>query len=71
MKTLKEDKKLTLYRNMRSKKIKLGKKLEYIPENVGVDFKLEIDSDGKLHFPVLILYDEHMTTDFVQDWRED
>jgi len=23
-----------------------------------------------LHFPVLLLYDEHMTTDFIQDWPE-
>lgn len=24
-----------------------------------------------LHFPVLLLYDEFMQTDFIQDWVED
>ena len=56
---------------MREKKIKVGNKLNYIPDNVGVDFAITIDSEGLLHFPVLILYDEFMATDFVQDWRED
>lgn len=56
---------------MRSKKIKVGAKLNYIPDNVGVDFEITIDNEGKLHFPVLILYDEYQTTDFIQDWRED
>lgn len=23
-----------------------------------------------LHFPVLLLYDEYMQTDFIQDWEE-
>lgn len=56
---------------MREKKVKVGNKLNYIPDNVGVDFAITIDSNGKLHFPVLLLYDEHMTTDFIQDWQED
>ena len=71
MENLKQDKKLEIYRNMRGKQIKVGKKLNYIPDNVGVDFKIEVDKEDRLHFPVLILYDEFMATDFVQDWRED
>lgn len=67
----KEDEKIKLYRNMRGKGIKVGKKLPYIPDNVGVDFKITIDENDMLHFPVLILYDEFMVTDFIQDWRED
>ena len=66
--TLAENKKLKVYRNMRSKKVKVGNKLNYIPDNVGVDFKIYVDEDEKLHFPVLILYDEYMATDFIQDW---
>ena len=69
--TLNENKKLKVYRNMRSKKVKVGNKLNYIPDNVGVDFKIYVDEDDKLHFPVLLLYDEYMATDFVQDWQED
>mmetsp|Transcript_24414 Transcript_24414/g.33325 ORF Transcript_24414/g.33325 Transcript_24414/m.33325 type:complete len:216 (+) Transcript_24414:299-946(+) len=57
------DKKLELYSNMRSKKIKIGKKVHYLPEIV--DVTINIDKNGKLHFPVLILYDEYMATDFI------
>ena len=32
---------------------------------------IKVDSKGKLHFPVLIIYDEFMVTDFIQDWPED
>lgn len=32
---------------------------------------ITVDSKGKLHFPVLLLYDEFMATDFIQDWPED
>ena len=54
---------------MREKKIKLGKRIHYLPEIVEVN--IELDSSGKLHFPVLILYDEFMASDFIQDFRED
>lgn len=30
-----------------------------------------MDKRGKLHFPVLILYEEFMVTDFIQDFIED
>jgi hypothetical protein len=60
---LAKDKKLAVYRNMRSKKIKIGKKVHFLPEIVEVS--ITEDSKSKLHFPVLILYDEFMATDFV------
>lgn len=40
-----------------------------MPETVEMNIK--VDSKGKLHFPVLIIYDEFMVTDFIQDWPED
>jgi Cns1/TTC4 Wheel domain len=54
---------------LRNKKIKLGKRVHHLPEIV--DVAITEDSDGKLHFPVLLLYDEYMATDFIQDWQED
>jgi muconolactone delta-isomerase len=69
MQALAKDKKLSVYRNMRGKKIKVGKKIHYLPEIVEVS--ITEDSQGKLHFPVLILYDEYMASDFIQDWAED
>lgn len=30
-----------------------------------------LDDEGKLHFPVLFLYEEHNQSDFVQDFHED
>lgn len=49
--------------------MKLGKKVHHLPEIVEVNIWL--DKEGFLHFPVLLLYDEFMATDFIQDWRED
>jgi hypothetical protein len=34
LKTLAEDKKIKVYRNLREKKVKLGKKLHHLPETV-------------------------------------
>ena len=68
MQVLAKDKKLSVYRNMRGKKIKIGKKVHYLPEIVEV--AINEDFSNVLHFPVLILYDEFMATDFVQDWPE-
>ena len=67
---LKEDKKLKVYRNLREKGIKLGKRLHELPEG-SLDLQISVDDDSKLHFPVLLLYDEFMQTDFIQDWTED
>eukprot|EP00347_Sterkiella_histriomuscorum_P012411 403368683 len=69
MTTLKQDKKYQIYKNLRGKKVKIGKQVHHLPEIV--DVNIFEDSEGFLHFPVLILYDEFMATDFVQDWRED
>ena len=64
-----DDEKLKVYRNIRSKGVKIGKKCHHLPETV--DMNIQLDKKGKLHFPVLILYDEFMATDFIQDWPED
>ena len=63
MQALAKDKKLSVYRNLRSKRVKIGKKIHYLPEIVEV--AITEDSQNKLHFPVLILYDEYMATDFI------
>ena len=69
IKEKKEDKMMKVYRNLRSKGVKLGKKVIDLPE-VG-DARVSLDKHGKLHFPVLILYDEFMVTDFIEDFQED
>jgi len=54
---------------LREKKCKIGKKVHFLPEIV--EISITVDSEGFIHFPVLLLYDEYMATDFIQDWRED
>jgi|TARA_B110000285_G_C14846815_1_gene478013 hypothetical protein len=49
---------------MRDKGVKIGKKIHDLPEG-NVDLQITLDKEGKLHFPVLLLYDEYMTTDFI------
>lgn len=68
MQALAKDKKLSVYRNLRGKQVKLGKQVAYLPEIV--DVSITEDVSGHLHFPVLILYPEFMVTDFIQDWEE-
>ena len=41
----------------------MGKKLNFLPE--AVEMQIDLDNKGKLHFPVLLLYDEYMQTDFI------
>lgn len=41
----------------------MGKKLNYVPESV--EMQIDLDKYNKLHFPVLLLYDEFMQTDFI------
>jgi hypothetical protein len=65
----KEDVKMNVYRTLRSKKVKIGKCMHDLPATV--ESSITIDKKGKLHFPVLILYEEFMTTDFIEDWQED
>ena len=60
---------MEVYRAIRAKGIKLGKKILDFPEIR--DFNVKLDKRGKLHFPVLILYDEFNVTDFIQDFTED
>ena len=54
---------MEVYRAIRAKGIKLGKKILDFPELA--DFHVKLDKRGKLHFPVLILYDEFHVTDFI------
>lgn len=68
LQAMKTDKKLEVYRNLRSKKVKMGKKVHHLPDSL--ELQITQDDDGKLHFPVLLLYDEFMQTDFIQDWAE-
>lgn len=63
------EKKILVYRALRERGIKLGKRQHHLPEVI--DQQIFLDDAGMLHYPVLILYDEYMTTDFVQDFRED
>ena len=63
MQSLVKDKKYEVYKALRSKKCKLGKKIHFLPEIV--ECNIDIDPEGILHFPVLILYDEYMATDFI------
>lgn len=65
----KEDVKLKVYRKLRENKIKLGKKVHHLPESL--ELQITLDDYSKLHFPVLLLYDEFMMTDFIQDWEQD
>jgi DNA relaxase NicK len=58
-----DDDKLAVYRNLRAKKVKLGKVVHHLPQVV--DQSITVDKKGKLHFPVLLLYDEFMQTDFI------
>jgi hypothetical protein len=59
----KDDEKMKVYRALRANKIKLGKIVHHLPQMV--DQSISLDKKGKLHFPVLILYDEFMQTDFI------
>ena len=65
----KENEMVKVYRSLRSKGIKLGKRLHELPEMV--DQRVTVDKKGKLHFPVLILYEQFGVTDFIQDFCED
>lgn len=59
----KDDEKMKVFRALRANKVKLGKIVHHLPQIV--DQSISLDKKGKLHFPVLILYDEFMQTDFV------
>jgi hypothetical protein len=59
---------MKIYRNLIGKGVRLGKAMHDLPASV--DGNIFVDKKGKLHFPVLILYEEFMVTDFIQDWEE-
>ena len=59
----KDDEKMKVYRSLINKGIRLGKALHDLPASV--DGNIFLDKYGKLHFPVLILYEEFMVTDFI------
>ena len=58
---------MKVYRALRSNKIKVGKRIHEV--TVDVNLQIFLDDYKKLHFPVLLLYDEFMCTDFIQDWE--
>lgn len=60
---------MRVYRALISKGVKLGKAMHDLPASV--DGNIWVDKRDRLHFPVLILYEEYMVTDFIQDWQED
>jgi hypothetical protein len=45
----------------------MGKRVNHIPDSM--EMQIYLDEEDKLHFPVIILYDEFMTSDFIQDWH--
>ena len=54
---------MKVYRALRANRVKLGKIVHNLPQMV--DQSITLDKKGKLHFPVLLLYDEFMQTDFI------
>ena len=60
---------MAVYKTIRDKGIKLGKRVHELPEVV--DQHVKLDNRKKLHFPVLVLYEEFVVTDFIQDFIED
>lgn len=69
LKQEKENDKINVFHALRANKIKIGKPLQEVP--VDVNLEITMDKYKKLHFPVLLLYDEFMVTDFIQDWEQD
>jgi len=59
----KQDRMMAVYKTIREKGIKLGKRVHELPEVV--DQHVKLDNRKKLHFPVLVLYEEFMVTDFI------
>ena len=54
---------MRVYRALISKGVKLGKAMHDLPASV--DGNIWVDKRDRLHFPVLILYEEYMVTDFI------
>lgn len=51
---------------MKEMGIKIGKKLDFLPDKVGSEVRI---TDGDvIHFPAIILYDEVMQSDVISDF---
>lgn len=59
-------KKEKVYKEVMKYGIKIGHKLHFLPQDIGAS--LYIDDYNTLHFPVILLYDEFMQSDFIQDF---
>ena len=55
---------LKLYEELKARKLTMGEANLNIPEIFDAEIKL--DSEGELHFPVLLFYDEYMQCDVIQ-----
>lgn len=58
--------KVDIYDDIKKYGIKIGKKLDFLPQDIGAT--PYIDNYNILHFPVILLYDEFMQSDFIQDF---
>lgn len=65
---MKEDEKSMLYTLLTDRGIKLKQQYHNIPPNY--EAKIFSDEDKILHFPVLIVYEEFNTTDYLRDVEE-
>lgn len=55
-----------VYDLMKEMGIKIGHKLEFLPDKVGSEVRI---TDGDvIHFPVILLYDEFMQSDVISDF---
>jgi hypothetical protein len=63
---LEDTKKKRLFDDIKKYGIKIGKKLHFLPQDIGAS--LYIDDYNILHFPVIFLYDEFMQSDFIKDF---
>jgi hypothetical protein len=63
---LEDAKKQKLFDRIKEYGIKIGKKLHFLPQDIGAN--LYIDDYNILHFPVILWYDEVMQCDFIQDF---
>ena len=52
---------------IRLKGLKMGQRIHNIPEMI--DAKIALGSDGKLHFPALLIYEETQQCDLIKASR--
>jgi len=63
-----KEKEQIIQKAMKDRNIKIGKRLQDIPDEFRG--KTYLDADNYLHFPLLLLYDEYLQSDFIQDFHE-